>query len=118
MPGLISLFCGPGGFDQGFREEGFITRLAYDNDQACVGRCQLEVGGHGAEVAQAAKVKDDLIRRSFTRPSACQSPLSRPGIVARVGRGTPAPPVDAAGDKSGPELAQRQIRTVGRAQLI
>lgn len=35
-PGLISLFCGPGGFDQGFKEAGFITHLAYDVDNFCV----------------------------------------------------------------------------------
>jgi DNA (cytosine-5)-methyltransferase 1 len=34
--GLISLFCGPGGFDSGFRSAGFLTQLAYDNDLASV----------------------------------------------------------------------------------
>jgi DNA (cytosine-5)-methyltransferase 1 len=33
---LISLFCGPGGFDEGFRNAGFTTLLAYDNDLAAV----------------------------------------------------------------------------------
>ena len=35
-PSLISLFCGPGGFDEGFKQVGFVTRLAYDLDKACV----------------------------------------------------------------------------------
>ena len=35
-PGLISLFCGPGGFDVGFAQAGFDTRLAYDKDAVCV----------------------------------------------------------------------------------
>lgn len=33
---LISLFCGPGGMDEGFGQTGFTTQLAYDIDHACV----------------------------------------------------------------------------------
>nr|WP_224045044.1 DNA cytosine methyltransferase [Paraburkholderia unamae] len=35
-PELLSLFCGPGGLDLGFREAGFSTRVAFDIDQDCV----------------------------------------------------------------------------------
>jgi DNA (cytosine-5)-methyltransferase 1 len=35
-PQLLSLFCGPGGLDQGFRGAGFHTALAFDNDEDCV----------------------------------------------------------------------------------
>lgn len=33
---LISLFCGPGGMDQGFKQAGYHTALAYDSEQHCV----------------------------------------------------------------------------------
>ena len=33
---LLSLFCGPGGLDQGFKEAGFTTDIAFDIDQDCV----------------------------------------------------------------------------------
>jgi DNA (cytosine-5)-methyltransferase 1 len=33
---LLSLFCGPGGLDEGFRQAGFFTQLAFDNDADCV----------------------------------------------------------------------------------
>jgi DNA (cytosine-5)-methyltransferase 1 len=33
---LLSLFCGPGGLDQGFKEAGFATTIAFDIDQDCV----------------------------------------------------------------------------------
>ncbi len=35
-PELLSLFCGPGGLDEGFRQAGFHTILAIDNDPECV----------------------------------------------------------------------------------
>lgn len=34
--GLLSLFCGPGGLDQGFKEAGFSTAIASDIDEDCV----------------------------------------------------------------------------------
>ncbi len=36
VPSLISLFSGPGGMDEGFRQAGFRTLLAFDNDAAAV----------------------------------------------------------------------------------
>lgn len=33
---LISLFCGPGGFDEGFKKAGFTTLLAIDNDLSSI----------------------------------------------------------------------------------
>jgi DNA (cytosine-5)-methyltransferase 1 len=33
---LLSLFCGPGGLDEGFRQAGFTTSAAFDIDQECV----------------------------------------------------------------------------------
>ncbi len=35
-PSLLSLFCGPGGLDEGFRQAGFHTSLATDIDKDCV----------------------------------------------------------------------------------
>lgn len=35
-PELLSLFCGPGGLDLGFRRTGFRTRIAFDIDQESV----------------------------------------------------------------------------------
>lgn len=35
-PQLLSLFCGPGGLDEGFRQAGLRTALAFDNDEECV----------------------------------------------------------------------------------
>ncbi|MEN6370426.1 MAG: DNA cytosine methyltransferase [Armatimonadota bacterium] len=38
---LLSLFCGPGGLDEGFRCAGFSTALAIDNDLDCVNTFRL-----------------------------------------------------------------------------
>lgn len=35
-PSLISFFCGAGGMDEGFRQAGFRTKLAYDIEEHCV----------------------------------------------------------------------------------
>ncbi len=34
--GLLSLFCGAGGLDEGFRKAGFATKLAFDISEDCV----------------------------------------------------------------------------------
>lgn len=34
--GLLSLFCGPGGLDEGFKQAGFKTLVAIDNDKECI----------------------------------------------------------------------------------
>jgi len=51
MP-VISLFCGPGGLDEGFKQAGFTTLLAYDNDRAA-----CETHRHNHPEARA-KVRD------------------------------------------------------------
>ena len=35
-PPLLSLFCGVGGLDEGFKQAGFKAALAFDNDDECV----------------------------------------------------------------------------------
>ncbi len=37
---LLSLFCGPGGLDEGFRQAGFFTELALDVDKECISTFQ------------------------------------------------------------------------------
>lgn len=53
---LISLFCGPGGFDEGFRQAGFVTRIAADIDRAALLTHRLN---HG----QTRQIPLDLSRR-------------------------------------------------------
>jgi len=38
---LLSLFCGPGGLDEGFKNAGFSTSVAIDIDQECVNTFSL-----------------------------------------------------------------------------
>lgn len=42
---LLSLFCGPGGLDEGFRQAGFSTWLAFDNDVDCVNTFNANLAG-------------------------------------------------------------------------
>ena len=84
MPELISLFCGPGGFDHGFAQAGFVTRLAYDRDPVAV---QTHRRNHrGADALEAdlstievTEIIDEWHRRSDVAPvgviggSPCQS---------------------------------------------
>ncbi len=56
---LLSLFCGPGGLDEGFRQAGFGTSLAVDIDEECVRTFKLN---HPAAVVH----RGDLNRLSLT----------------------------------------------------
>ncbi len=63
VPELISLFCGPGGFDEGFCAAGFTTRLAYDNDKACVATHRHNHPEAGALQADLSVIDVDAIIR-------------------------------------------------------
>lgn len=51
-PKLLSLFCGPGGLDEGFKKAGFTTKIAFDIDQECVNTFNRN---HGQEKTVAYK---------------------------------------------------------------
>lgn len=76
--GLISLFCGPGGLDEGFRQAGFSTFLAYDVDQVCVDTHRKNHPQAKALVADLSTIKArDIIREWKQR-----SPGFRPvGVI-------------------------------------
>lgn len=69
-PGLISLFCGPGGFDQGFKDAGFVTRLAYDNDEACVKTHRHNHPEANALLEDLSKIKPGAIIKEWNSRSA------------------------------------------------
>ena len=56
---ILSLFCGPGGLDQGFREAGFQPRLAFDIDRECVGTFAANHPGAQAFVRDIRKLRLD-----------------------------------------------------------
>src|SRR5690349_20068047 len=73
MPSVISLFCGPGGLDQGFQDAGFTTKLAYDSDAAAVAthrRNHPDAGALGADlsVIDSETIVEEWIRRSPYEP--------------------------------------------------
>lgn len=64
VPTLISFFCGAGGMDEGFRQAGFQTRLAYDIEPHCVDTLthnHTEASGHVADLSDvtAQRVIED-----------------------------------------------------------
>lgn len=67
--GLISLFCGPGGFDQGFKEAGFVTRLAYDADPACINTHRRNHPEAGAEMADLSRLDVGSIAAAWRQRS-------------------------------------------------
>lgn len=52
---LLSLFCGPGGLDEGFRQAGFDTVIAIDNDEECTRTFRLN---HPAAEVLCASVNE------------------------------------------------------------
>lgn len=70
--GLISLFCGPGGMDQGFKDAAganFVTRLAYDMDSACVETHCHNHANASALVADLSAIHVDEIISEWNRRS-------------------------------------------------
>lgn len=66
---LLSLFCGPGGLDEGFRKAGFRTRLAFDIDEECVNTFQANHPEAKAHVHDITKLSlsqiDKLAGKTF-----------------------------------------------------
>jgi len=65
---VISLFCGPGGFDQGFKESGFVTRLAYDLDAASINTHRHNHPHADAKLADLSTLKaEDIVQEWKSR---------------------------------------------------
>lgn len=54
--GLLSLFCGPGGLDEGFKDAGFSTEVAIDINQECVNTFAFNHREAKARVADITKL--------------------------------------------------------------
>jgi DNA (cytosine-5)-methyltransferase 1 len=74
-PALISLFCGPGGFDQGFKDVGFMTRLAYDVDDACVKTHRHNHPEAWAQIVDLSSIQVKDIIEEWCRRSPNKAPL-------------------------------------------
>lgn len=66
-PSLISLFCGPGGLDQGFSDAGFVTRLAYDIDESCVATHRRNHPAAGALAADLSSLSAESLIHEWRR---------------------------------------------------
>jgi DNA (cytosine-5)-methyltransferase 1 len=58
---IVSLFCGPGGMDLGFRREKFVTILAIDDSQAAVDTYNSNDSRNVALKADIRELSDDKI---------------------------------------------------------
>ena len=58
-PALISFFCGSGGMDEGFKQEGYVTKLAYDIQEHCVTTLSHN---HPEAIAQVADLSEVTVR--------------------------------------------------------
>ncbi len=61
----VSLFCGSGGLDTGFRQAGFNVGLAYDVDEAAIATHRRNHPGSFAEQADLSKLRPEDILRSW-----------------------------------------------------
>jgi len=60
---ILSLFCGAGGLDWGFRQEGFKVVLACDNSQAAVDSYNLNAKRHVARVSDLSDMNVPTFRK-------------------------------------------------------
>lgn len=67
MMNLISLFCGPGGFDVGFKRAGFVTKLAYDKDEACIATYRYNHPEANALIADLSEISGETIVAEWQR---------------------------------------------------
>ena len=74
-PELISLFCGPGGMDEGFRQAGFATTLAYDIDSACVETFRFNHPQTKVQQADLSLLEADAIVADWNQTSPDLSPV-------------------------------------------
>lgn len=58
---VVSLFCGPGGMDEGFRDQGFYPVLALDIDQSAVDTYNWNNDGFVARQADLLQLSDSEI---------------------------------------------------------
>jgi DNA (cytosine-5)-methyltransferase 1 len=63
---ILSLFCGPGGFDEGFRQAGFTTGLAFDSDAISVKTHQRNHPEAHALVADLTRLRAGKIIKTWT----------------------------------------------------
>lgn len=71
---VVSLFCGPGGMDLGFRRHGFIPIVALDDNQAAVETYNRNHRGKVASKADIRKITDSEIVKLVKQASTGISP--------------------------------------------
>lgn len=72
---LISFFCGAGGLDDGFRQAGFETLLAYDNSASAITTYNRNAGKTVAYQADLAKLNASEIKSKFETVSPEVKPI-------------------------------------------
>ena len=87
---LLSVFCGPGGLDEGFKQAGFNTWLGFDNDEDCVGSFNAN-HGNGVSVAHVRDIcqlntseLDKLAGREFSPVGVLGGPPCQSFSVSNV----------------------------------
>lgn len=99
----VDLFCGAGGFSEGFSSEGFTTVLAVDCEQSACDTFQM----NHPYVPEGNVLCEDLARKqvkSLVRECAQWKEFLEPGIVDVVTAGIPCQGFSKAGYRSRPGM--------------
>jgi DNA (cytosine-5)-methyltransferase 1 len=85
---VLSLFCGPGGLDEGFRQAGFGTSIAIDIDPECINTMRLNHPQAKAVCADtsavSAKDLDEWLNREFAPVGVIGGPPCQSFSVSNV----------------------------------
>ena len=107
---IISLFCGAGGLDLGFRQQGFLPILALDSKQTAIDTYNWNHPGRVARKADLLVLEPDQVVNEVEQCRGMLQPVRRTVLRPRgVIGGPPCQPFSQGNTRQKPDDARREL---------